>query len=245
MQSVLKNVLYLLLLILPTILLYFWGLHALTRFISEVGVKVLGNVFPGIPMNITTVSYPVFGAVDYIVLPTVLPSFPFIVGNLCVVFVVLIFLSTGKRKGHPVAIYLMLSLMSHVVSCIFFLFGTNHFPYQMFHFSELYISQQISIWLIFIILSGLVTGFIGSKGYVYKTVTFLVTMLYSLVFGAIRYIVFLFILEQYSMLYMAVMFFVLGPLFDFLYLVCIYSFFINKMTKYYDSSKRRGEWKWS
>ncbi len=244
-QSTIKNVLYFLLLILPTIILYFWNLHAITGFVSETGVRVLGRVFPGLPMNIATIRYPVFGKVDYIVLPTVLPDFKFIVGNLCVIFLALIVLSTGRRKGHPVAIYLMLSLMTHVVSCAFFLFATNHFPYLMLDFSELYISQQISIWLIFIILSGLVTGFIGSKGYLYKCLTFLVTMVYSLVFGSIRYIVFLYLLERYSVLYMAAMFFVFGPLFDFLYLVCIYSFFINKMTKYYDTGKGREEWRWS
>ena len=44
---------------------------------------------------------------------------------------------------------------------------------------------------------------------------------------------------------MALMFFVFGPLFDFLYLVGIYSIFANKMVKVYDKGERKGEWKWS
>lgn len=244
-QSTIKNILFFLLLILPAIILYFWNLHRLTAFICRVGVRILGKIFPGVPMNIFTVGYPVFGQVDCIELPTVYPQFTYIVGSLCVIFVVMMFLITGKRKGHPIAIYLLLSLLTHVVSCVFFLFATNYFPYSLADFSELYISQQISIWLIFIILSGLVTGFVGNKGYLYKCLTFLAMMAYSLVFGGVRYIVFLFVLYRFSVLYMAAMFFVFGPLFDFLYLVCIYSFFINKMTKYYDSGRGREEWRWS
>ena len=244
-QNTLKNILYFLLLILPALILYFIFLHRLTTFICVTGIRLLGRVLVGVPMGITSRTYPVFGTVDFIDMPTVYPAFAFTVANLAVIFVVLAFLITGRRKGHPTAIYLLLSLMSHVVSCVYFIFGGNFFPYEMVDFSELYISQQISLWLIFIVLSGLVTGFVGGKGYIYKVLTFLVTMIYSLCFGAIRYIVFLYVLYRFSMLYMAVMFFVLGPLFDFLYLVGIYSIFVNKMTKYYDSNKRRGEWRWS
>ena len=38
-QSTIKNVLYFLLLILPTIILYFWNLHAITGFVSETGAR--------------------------------------------------------------------------------------------------------------------------------------------------------------------------------------------------------------
>lgn len=240
-----KITLYFLLLIVPAILVYLLSLRAITHFIAETGIKVLGKALPGIAMEIAAVRYPVFGTVEYIVMPTVLPDFLFVGINLCVVLGGMWFLCTGRRKGHPVAVYLLLSMMTHVVSCTFFLFGTHVFPYQMEDFSELYISQQISIWLLFIILTGLVTGFVGNQGFFYKILTFFAIMAYSLVFGVVRYIVFLFVLEQYSMLYMAVMFFVFGPLFDFLYLVWIYSFFVNKMILYYDSDRGREAWKWS
>lgn len=244
-QSTLKNVLFFLLLILPSIILYLLNLHRITTFVSVKGIQVLSRVFVGLPMGIDSRTYPVFGTVDFIDMPTVYPTFSFVAANLGVILVVMLLLVTGKRKGHPTAIYLFLSLLTHVVSCVFFIFGEDFFPYDMRDFSELYISQQISLWLIFILLTGLITGFIGGKGYLYKCLTFFVTMLYSFCFGAIRYIVFLYVLHRFSILYMAVMFFVLGPLFDFLYLVGIYSIFVNKMTKYYDSNKRRGEWRWS
>ena len=44
---------------------------------------------------------------------------------------------------------------------------------------------------------------------------------------------------------MALMFFVFGPFFDFLYLVGIYSIFINKMIELYESQAGKDEWLWS
>lgn len=111
-------------------------------------------------------------------------------------------------------------------------------------FSNLYMKQQIGIWLTFIVLSGLVTGFLGNRGYLYKILTFLATMAYSLVFGVVRYILFLYLLQQFSILYMALMYFVFGPLFDFLYFVGIYSIFANKMVKMYDTGEGREDWEW-
>ena len=43
---------------------------------------------------------------------------------------------------------------------------------------------------------------------------------------------------------MPVMFFALGPLFDFLYFVAIYAISVNGMIRIYDS-KRKGEWLWA
>lgn len=105
--------------------------------------------------------------------------------------------------------------------------------------------QQVGIWLTFMVLVGLIVGFMGNKGFLFKLLTFVSIMAYSFLFGFVRYILFLYMIQQYSILYMALMFFVFGPFFDFLYLVAIYGFFINKMVKLYDSDKGREEWQWS
>ena len=41
------------------------------------------------------------------------------------------------------------------------------------------------------------------------------------------------------------MFFAFGPFFDFLYLVGIYGFFMDKVIKFYESAKGKGAWRWS
>jgi len=76
-----------------------------------------------------------------------------------------------------------------------------------------------------------------------KCVTLGITFCYSLVFGTLRYAVFLFVLTKASLLYMAVLFFVLGPLVDFVYIVGIYGVHVTRLAK-----KMRGDyasWKWS
>ena len=69
-------------------------------------------------------------------------------------------------------------------------------------------------------------------------------MLYSIVFGTVRYMVFLYFLYRFSMIYMALFYFMIGPMFDFLYLVMIYAVFVNRMIGVYDSRKGKEAWKW-
>lgn len=241
----LKSFLYLLLLVIPSLIVLIINLDTITGFLCNCGVKILGKIYPGIPMNIVPDTFSILGKIEYIEMPTVYPSLIFVFENLLVMFVLVAFLMTGQRKGRPLSIYFLLSLLVHVINCIYFIFAMNHFPYNALAFSELYMKQQIGIWITFLILGGLVTGFLGSCGYIFKIITFFSIIGYSLIFGSIRYILFLFILYRFSILYMALMFFVFGPLFDFLYLVGIYSIFANKMVKVYDKGERKGEWKWS
>lgn len=46
------------------------------------------------------------------------------------------------------------------------------------------------------------------------------------------------------MIYMALFYFMIGPMFDFLYLVMIYAVFVNRMIGVYDSRKGKEAWKW-
>ena len=240
----LKSGLYLLIFILPCLIIFSMNLHNLTKFLSDTGVAVLGRAFPGIPMYISRDVFSFLGTIEYIDMPTTYPGLPFVFANLVIMLLALVFLGTGRRKGKPVAIFCMLMVIIHIVNCVYFIFAANHFPYLADQFSNLYMKQQIGIWLTFIVLSGLVTGFLGNRGYLYKILTFLATMAYSLVFGVVRYILFLYLLQQFSILYMALMYFVFGPLFDFLYFVGIYSIFANKMVKMYDTGEGREDWEW-
>jgi hypothetical protein len=44
---------------------------------------------------------------------------------------------------------------------------------------------------------------------------------------------------------MAILFFVIGPVFDFSYFVAIYAIFVNKKIKEYSRIEMKGEWEWS
>jgi hypothetical protein len=217
----------------------------LTFTISKIATRILGREFPGVSMTIRESSYSILGTMAYIDMPDIYPNLPFILLNILTVVILILFLGSGRRKGKPIAIFFMLSLLIHMITCVYFLFAQTEFPYSIGQFSDLYMKQQIGIWITFTILAGIVTGFLGGRGYLYKVLAFATIMIYSILFGGIRYILFLYILHRFSLLYMGLMFFSFGPLFDFLYLVAIYALLTDKLTRMYDSQKGRAEWKWS
>jgi hypothetical protein len=128
---------------------------------------------------------------------------------------------------------------------VFFFFGTSLFPYSATVYSELYVKQQVGIWLCFLLISGLVTALLGTGNVFLRIVTLVGIMAYSFVFGFVRYFVFMYIVSNVSVLYMAALFFALGPFFDFMYLVFIYGMYVEKIIDVYDSDKGRDVWQWS
>ncbi len=241
----LRGILYMLFLVLPCLVFLTVNLKNITMQLSGFAARVLDRIYPGLPVSIAESDFSILSSTAYIQIPDVYPSMPFIFMNLIVSLAVLVLLSSGSRRGKPMAIFFMLVMFIHIINCIYFLFAEYHFPYGIGQFSDLYIKQQIGIWLTFTVLAGIVTGFFGRLGYFYKVLAFIGIMLYSVLFGAVRYVLFLCILYRFSLLYMALMFFVFGPLFDFLYFVSIYSFLANKLVKLYDSEQGRKEWKWA
>lgn len=232
-------------LVMPVLFAVGMNLHWLTLTISEFGTKVLGTIYPGILMSIQESEFSVLGTMSFIKMPSVVPDRTFAFINLLVILAVVILLLLFKKTNRPLAMYVLLCLFIHTINCVYFIFAPNDFPYSIEQFSDLYMKQQIGIWLTFIILFGTVTAFLGKRGFGWKALAFFSTVIYSLVFGSVRYILFLYILQKFSILYMAVMFFVFGPLFDFLYLVAIYSLLINKLISIYDSKEGSGDWKWA
>lgn len=105
--------------------------------------------------------------------------------------------------------------------------------------------QEIGIWVMFFVMTVMVTGIIGDRGVIYKLLTLLAIMLYSIVFGTVRYVIFIWLLYRFSVIYMAFFYFMIDPMFDFLYLVMIYAVFVNRMIGVYDSRKGEEVWKWS
>ena len=242
--NIVQNVLYMLILVVPSLILLILNIEKLTGIIAEMGISVLRSVWPNRFFEIKQCDFSGLAVMNYIDIPTVYPNITFSFWNLVIVFIGLLFLGLGPRKGKPIAIYFMMDMIVHLTNCVYFVFAAEYFPFSATDYSELYIKQQLGIWLAFIVLAALVTSFLGNKGYGYRIMTFAGTMVYSLIYGVVRYIVFLYVLMRFSILYMALMFFVLGPLFDFLYLVSFYSIFINRMVKLYDSREGRGEWRW-
>ena len=158
---------------------------------------------------------------------------------------VILLLAGLPWKGRPLAIYLILCSAIHLINSLWFVFGEKYFPYTLTVYSNLYMLQEIGIWVMFFVMTVMVTGIIGDRGLIYKFLTLLAVMLYSIVFGTVRYVIFIWLLYRFSVIYMAFFYFMIGPMFDFLYLVMIYAVFVNRMIGVYDSRKGREVWKWS
>ncbi|KJS21708.1 MAG: hypothetical protein VR72_09465 [Clostridiaceae bacterium BRH_c20a] len=217
-------------------LLAVWVKEALTVTIPESSLRIAYAEF-----------LPFFGGVYYVQIPSTMPSFQEITLNLAVTLILLFicFLpSRNSKGGTPLFIYFAIILLTHLIAIIFFMFAQDFYPYSATHYSELYIKQQVGIWLSFLVLSGLIMGILGYGGITGRLIAFWGTMTYSFVFGCVRYLASMFIISKVSSLYMAILFFSLGPLFDFLYLVCFYSIYINAQINRFDQGERRLKWLW-
>lgn len=240
------SVLYLLLLVLPSLILMLLFYGRLTEFVSLVTGKVLLYLEPSLEYGYAWHTFiPGLSEVQVLTLQEAYPNTGFILLNIGAVLMLLMVCLSGKRKVQPVSIYLAIMMFVHMISSLFFLFAGEQFPYTAAEYSELYMKQQVGIWICFLVIMGLVTGLLGAGNYGHRIAVFAGVMLYSFAFGLIRYILFLYIIYKFSLLYMAVFFFALGPFFDFLYLVAIYGIYIDKMTNLYTVGKRKEEWVWS
>ena len=240
----LETILFLVLLVVPAliVLLFFYDelAFAMSNF-AGYAFKAAG--LSEVQMASSTF-IPGLGPSYYLKIPNVQPGYGLILGNLAAALFLVWLFSTGLRKGKPVSVYLSIVFLIHIMTCVFFLLGRDLFPYTASDYADLYVKQEIGIWITFLVLIGLVMGILGRGGILRRMLTVVCLMAYSFLFGAARYIVFLWVLSKFSVLYMPLMFFALGPFFDFLYFVAIYAVCTNSMIRMYDS-KRKGDWTWA
>jgi len=207
--------------------------HFLEPIVGEGNVKIINGDF------LTSTK-----GIYFLALPNSMPSRLFSGINLIVTLVLLGFFIYKAKKNSLISFFFLMVMVVHFVSSMFFLIAPQFFPYDITVFSELYIEQQISIWLVLVLFAGLIFGTTGSPNIFTKIGYFLLLSVYSAVFGILRYFVFLVILYQASVIYMGVMFFILGPLFDFLYLVGIYVFYIYRSMRQLSDIKEINRWQW-
>ena len=242
-----RQILFALLFVLPALILYLLFYPLITRVVSEWASGVLADALGAAsPYPIGAHEYiPFFGPVSYVALSSLYPSMTLVLATAAVCLVACVILTTGKRRGLPMSIFLLFGVGVQFVSCLFFFIDGSVFPYVETDYSVLYMLQQAGIWLFFIIIAGFVVGFISYGGIPLKIVTFLGILLYSFVFGCARYVVYLFIIAKFSSLFMATLFFALGPFFDFLYLVFFYSLYVDRLNTKLGRRDKVEVWRWT
>ena len=233
-----------LLLVMPLTVVFLFFYDELTVLMVSAAAWFLG-CSSGIPSQVLHAEFiPALGQVAYLSLDGALPSLESVLLNMAAVLLLTWLLTLAPFRGKPLSVYLEISLFVHLTACVFFLLGKDIFPYSLTDYSRLYSQQQVGIWLAFLILMGLVQGILGRGSVLFRLAITAALLLYSFFFGILRYCLFLWILRQCSLLYLPVMFFTLGPAFDFLYFVMFYALSANPMIRK-NENRLKNDWAWS
>lgn len=217
-----------------------FGFPLLTEPMSFISQAVLSSGYPSGAIQIVEKAF-LWENISVISLPTSYPSDLTVIINLVVSLFLVLFLPKVK-KGKNIAIFFFFLACINLVSTLFFIFVPFDFPYTATGFSEFYIKSEISIWLFIPFILGM--AFLPLPSSVYpKLMLIVLTLIYSIIFGTLRYIVFLFIVSKFSVIYMALLFFAFGPLIDFVYIVGIYCFYNSRLAMTLKGNE--SVWKWS
>lgn len=173
-----------------------------------------------------------------------LPSF---LESIFVFFVTLIMLIINIKldiMSKPFKIWLNYIVITLMVSSVYFIFFSNIFPYSLDDFSLLYIIAQIGIISFIPIITGFSLALFSFSWWllIANFFTVCLVLVYSFLFGAIRYAFFLQILKSSSFIWMANMFFNFGPLLDMVYISGIFAFYVSILSKV--ARKNMRFWRW-
>ncbi len=235
-------------LVVPIMILFLLFYTELSHFVSNIVRKLLILALPSESVKIVTTDFLlIFGDIYFLELVNSLPEYSEIFINLIITLLLLtlsLFLVLKGHKKTPLPIYFSFILLIHLVSCLYFLFAKDYFPYSATEYSNLYMEQQIILWFALLVLNAFVLGVIGYGKIRTRVILFFIVIIYAFVYGIARYLTFCFVISAGSSLYMATLFFTLGPLYEFIYFVFFYSIFINREIKYFGYGEGRTRWQW-
>ncbi|MCX7758422.1 MAG: hypothetical protein N2169_02245 [bacterium] len=139
-----------------------------------------------------------------------------------------------RRKILPFFVWYIFFIIPLFSSVFYFLLFYKYFPYTVREFSILYILLHLGINFFIVSINSFLLSLVTiSLGQVFFNILFSAfIILYSIVFGYLRYYVFLLILNKFSYLYFANLFFTFGPLIDFIYVISFYSLYTSLLVKF-------------
>lgn len=229
-------------LLLPLLITILFLYPEITFLINRFAKSILLSSLPNADIEIIRKSY-MFSNVYILGLhgkyPSVMLSFSLFLFSL-----LSISLTPMTKIPRPIVAWVIFVSSINLISSIFFVLSPSIFPYDIENFSEFYIKTEVSIWLFVPILMGTTLLFIPSNILVRFSIVVL-TLLYSVVFGTLRYAVFLYILKKFSYIFMPLLFFAFGPLMDFTYMVGIYSLYCSIIARKSNNRAEIGPWRWS
>ena len=104
---------------IPSLLILMFNIDEITSTIALISANILGEIFPGVAINISMSDYSVLGKMSYVDLPTIYPSVETAFISTIIMVLGLVFLSTGSRKGKPIAIFFTIGVTIHLINSIY------------------------------------------------------------------------------------------------------------------------------
>lgn len=219
----------------------FYAFPSITEWTSNLSKYILSFVMPP---NTLVITGKAFLSRDFYIISRIgkFPGMLFLFLNTVITVLIAFLFTRIKAVPKSISIWIVYICILNLLSSLFFLYAPDRFPYDIEIFSELYMKTQVTIWFFISLVIPLALAPFPTNALM-KSVIITLMLLYSIVFGCLRYIVFFYILSRYSYVFMPVLFFALGPLVDFIYIIGLYSFFIS-----FIAFKMKGnltKWQWS
>ncbi len=238
-------VLQIVLVLVPMVVAFLFLYNGLSHFMARYAADILERITGDVTGIREADFLPVFGGVYCVEMEGKTPSFIMSFLSVIVTLVLIIICSRIKSDKKPVMIFLTIALYIHLISSIYFVVAdAAGFPYDLNEYSSFYMKQQIVAWLMIMVIYWLTTSLI-TRVAVLRISSFFILGCISFLFGFVRYILYLFIIAKASYLFMAVLYFSFGILFDFMIMVGVYSVFMKYASRKFKSMEVEGVWKWS
>jgi hypothetical protein len=197
--------------------------HVLDRF-AFVSAKILQWLNCPVRVNLWPAHMFIVEYLPYLILPVRFPGPGLALINFIVCIAIVICLPRIHQIPRPIMVWTAFVAVINAIASAYFIVCPHLFPYDVGQFSLLYQGTELGTWLMIPIVMGAALAPLPAP-FIEKAGVVAATMAYSIIFGIVRYVVFLFLLYKVSVLYMAVMVFSFGPLFDFVYIVGFYSYY--------------------
>lgn len=231
-------ILFIVLVVLIDVVLYLY-LSELTRIMSQAVQFMLAPALPDRDVTLVTREF-LWKTVTMVDLYGSFPTKEFCFFT-ALVSLILAIVIAKTRIPRPYVVTIVVLCAINTISAIFFYFVPHRFPYRMYDFAALYTETEILMCFLIPVLYLLAMYPLPSR-LITKVGLVLLALCYSIIFTTFRYAVFLFLIAQYSYLFMAVLFFCFGVLLDMFFIVGIYAYHVSVLSRRIKDDLR--VWKW-
>lgn len=230
--------------LLPFLLILWRGYSWFSLQLSELAKRMLKSFF-GVEAAIEkNDSLSFFGSVFYVDTAGRKPGFTMCLILFIVALFMFIVILQIFEQYKPFMIYIGIFLSILLISDVFFIFFGDKFPYTLGTYANIYMVQQVVLWasiaFVTVVALSILPGIHGSA-----ILSFWAIVIYSVIYGSVRYIIFVVFLYWATNVFMAPLYFMFGIFLDFMYVVAIYAIYARKISEKFNQRKEIATWEWS